>query len=260
MVIKFNFSSIKEWSLKKKIGYGFLTFIILVGIFGEGSKNADDLLKEMNDSKDKAEITELSKKYEEMAEIKNNNFKDCKSNCHGKPTSIQINELKGSTSKFPFRGKVVGTNSSHGSDLKISNAIYNKNTKMTKVTIGTNTKEFTPLELIVTKFNVMGRFVEYHMMNHDVNGMIVGYTIDTARLDKIRKEQKRKQKEISEFKAKFPENKTLTYYSDSSCRNSSKTKCISKADLKLICSKKPYITASAHSRLIVTEPRVKKSF
>ena len=37
--MKFNFSSIKEWSLKKKIRYGFLTFIILVGIFSGGDQN-----------------------------------------------------------------------------------------------------------------------------------------------------------------------------------------------------------------------------
>lgn len=261
MVMKFNFSSIKEWSLKKKIGYGFLTFIILVGIFSGGDQNPDDLLKEMNNSKDNAEISELSKKFEKIAEIKNDNFKNCKSNCEGKSTNIQINGLKGSSSKFPFRGKVQGTNNSHGSDLKISNAIYDKNTKMIKVTIGTNIKQFTPLELIVTKFNVMGRFIEDHMMNHDVNGMIVGYAIDTARLDKIKKEQKRKQKEIAEFNAKFPENKDLAYYSDGSCRNSSKRKCISKSDLKLICSKKPFITGSAHYRLIFTEPsRDKRNF
>ena len=143
----------------------------------------------MNNSKDNAEISELSKKFEKIAEIKNDNFKKCGSNCKGKSTNILINGLKGSTSKFPFRGKVQGTNSSHGSDLKISNAIYDKNSKMTKVTIGSNIKQFTPLELSVTKFNVMGRFIEYHMMNHDVNGMIVGYAIDTARLDKIKKVQ-----------------------------------------------------------------------
>ena len=258
--MKFNFSSIKEWSLKKKIGYGFLTFIILVGIFSEGDQNPDDLLKEMNNSKDNAEISELSKKFEKIAEIKNDNFKNCKSNCEGKSTNIQINGLKGSTSKFPFRGKVQGTKSSHGSDLKISNAIYDKNTKMIKVTIGTNIKQFTPLELIVTKFNVMGRFIEHHMMNHDVNGMIVGYAIDTARLDKIKKEQKRKQKEIAEFNAKFPENKDLAYYSDGSCRNSTKQKCVSKSDLKLICSKKPYITDFAHAKLTLTYARVKQNF
>ena len=259
--MKFNFSSIKEWSLKKKIGYGFLIFIILVGIFSGGDQNPDDLLKEMNNSKDNAEISELSKKFEKIAEIKNDNFKNCGSNCKGKSTNILINGLKGSTSKFPFRGKVQGTNSSHGSDLKISNAIYDKNSKMTKVTIGSNIKQFTPLELSVTKFNVMGRFIEYHMMNHDVNGMIVGYAIDTARLDKIKKEQKRKQKEIAEFNAKFPENKDLAYYSDGSCRNSSKIKCISKSDLKLICSKKPFITDRAHYGLIFTEPsRDKRNF
>ena len=212
--MKFNFSSIKEWSLKKKIGYGFLIFIILVGIFSGGDQNPDDLLKEMNNSKDNAEISELSKKFEKIAEIKNDNFKNCGSNCKGKSTNILINGLKGSTSKFPFRGKVQGTNSSHGSDLKISNAIYDKNSKMTKVTIGSNIKQFTPLELSVTKFNVMGRFIEYHMMNHDVNGMIVGYAIDTARLDKIKKEQKRKQKEIAELNAKFSEKKNLAYYSN----------------------------------------------
>ena len=69
--MKFNFSSIKEWSLKKKIGYGFLTFIILVGIFSGGDQNPDDLLKEMNNSKDNAQISELSKKFEKIAEIKN---------------------------------------------------------------------------------------------------------------------------------------------------------------------------------------------
>ena len=259
--MKFNFSSIKEWSLKKKIGYGFLTFIILVGIFSGGDQNPDDLLKEMNNSKDNAEISELSKKFEKIAEIKNDNFKNCGSNCKGKSTNILINGLKGSTSKFPFRGKVQGTNSSHGSDLKISNAIYDKNSKMTKVTIGSNIKQFTPLELSVTKFNVMGRFIEYHMMNHDVNGMIVGYAIDTARLDKIKKEQKRKQKEIAELNAKFSEKKNLAYYSNGSCRNSSKLKCISKSDLKLICSKKPFITDRAHYGLIFTEPsRDKRNF
>ena len=46
--MKFNLSSLKEWSLKKKIGYGFLTLIILAGIFSGGGKNPDDLLKEMN--------------------------------------------------------------------------------------------------------------------------------------------------------------------------------------------------------------------
>ena len=76
----------------------------------------------------------------------------------------------------------------HGIQM-ISNAIYDKNSKMTKVTIGSNIKQFTPLELSVTKFNVMGRFIEYHMMNHDVNGMIVGYAIDTVRLDKIKNER-----------------------------------------------------------------------
>ena len=258
--MKFNFSSIKDWSLKKKIGYGFITFIILVGIFGEGSKNPDDLLKEMNNSKDKAEILELSKKFEEVAEIKNDNFKKCSSNCEGKPTSIKINGLKGSTTKFPFRGKVQGSSSSHGSDLKIWNASYDKNSKITKVRIGSNIKQFTPLELSVTKFNVMGRFVEYHMMNHDVNGMIISYTTDTAKLDKIKKEQERKQKEIAEFNAKFPEKKTLAYYSDGSCRNSSKTKCISKSDLKLICSKKPFITSRAHQKLTLFEARVKQNF
>ena len=258
--MKFNLSSIKEWSLKKKIGYGFLTFIILAGIFSGGGKNPDDLLEEMNNSKDKAEILELSKKFKEMAEIKNENFKNCKSNCEGKSTSIQISGLKGSTSKFPFRGKVQGSSSSHGSDLKIWNASYDKNSKITKVTIGSDIKEFTPLELSVTKFNVMGRFVEYHMMNHDVGGMIISYTTDTAKLDKIKKEQERKQKEIAEFNAKFPQKKTLAYYSDGSCRNSSKTKCISKSDLKLICSKKPFITDFAHQKLTLTKARVKQNF
>ena len=66
-----------------------------------------------------------------MAEIKNENFKNCKSNCEGKSTSIQISGLKASTSKFPFRGKVQASSSSHGSDLKIWNATYDKNFKMT---------------------------------------------------------------------------------------------------------------------------------
>ena len=258
--MKFNFGSIKEWSLKKKIGYGFLTFIILAGIFSGGGKNPDDLLKEMNSSKDKAEILEISKKFEEIAEIKNDNFKSCKSNCEGKSTSIQISGLKGSKSKFPFRGKVQGSSSNHGSDLKLWNATFDKNSKMTKVSIGSDTKQFTPLELSVTNFSVMGRFVEYHMMNHDVNGIIVSYTIDTAKLNKIKKEQERKQKEIAEFNAKFPEKKTLAYYSDGSCRNSTKTKCVSKSDLKLICSKKPYVTDFAHAKLTITKARAKRNF
>ena len=258
--MKFSLSSIKEWSLKKKVGYGFLAFIILAGIFSGGGKTPEDLLEEMNNSKDKAKIIELSKKFEEIAEIKNDNFKNCKSNCEGKATSIQINGLKRRVNKFPFRGKVQGTNSSHGSDLNIWNASYDKNTKITKVTIGANVKQFTPLELSVTKFNVMGRFVEYHMMNHDVGGVIVSYTIDTARLNKIKKEQERKEKEIAEFNAKFPEKKTLAYYSDGSCRNSTKQKCVSKSDLKLICSKKPYITDFAHAKLTLTFARVKQNF
>jgi hypothetical protein len=193
--MKLNLSIIKQWSLKKKIGYGFLAIIILGGMFSGGGKNSDDLLKEISNSKDKSEISKLSDEFKKVAEINDNDFVSCRSSCSQKATSINVTDVKTYAKSRPFRGKVFSQSKSHGADMKLSNLSYDKSSKISTLKLGSEVKTFDSLLLSVTRFDVAGVFIENHMMNHDVDGIVTAYTIDENKLNQIKQAAIKKEKQ-----------------------------------------------------------------
>lgn len=220
-----------------------------------------DLLEEIWASKDRNKIGELTQTFKDSAVVSEGNFKGCRGGCEGEPTAITVSGLKPrSSSKFPFRGKVGKDKSKHGADMSIWNAKHDKSTGLTQLKIGSDTVTLTSVELSVTDFTFVGWFTEWHSSNHDVNGMIVDYKTDEAKLAALKEEQETKIREAALFNKKFPTDTTLAYFSDGSCRNSAKQKCVSKSDYALICSQKPYVTDLAHRKLTLTKPSAMRSF
>jgi hypothetical protein len=171
----------------------------------------DDIYKKMKEAKNEAEIQKLSVEFNNSAEVNNSNYKSCKSSCSGSATSITVSDLYvKSKGKFPINGKVYNKNGRYqGSDMYLSNIKYDYQTKSLTLSLGENVKKFSKEELKVTKFDVSGFFVENHMMNHDVKGIVTSFKIDTKKMDEIKKANLEKEKkEASKLKM------TLAQYRD----------------------------------------------
>ena len=184
-----------KWSLKKKIGVGsIITFVILV-IIGNNLDKPEDILNKMKSSADKSEISKLSEEFKKKAELKDSDFVSCRSSCAEQTTSIDVKDVKAKGGSRPFRGKVSSQAKSHGADMKLSNFSYDKNNKISTLKLGSETKTFDSQLLSVTTFNVAGIFIENHMMNHDVDGVVTGYTIDENKLNQIKQAAIKKEKD-----------------------------------------------------------------
>ena len=171
----------------------------------------DDIYKKMKEAKNEAEIQKLSVEFNESAEVDNSNYKSCGSSCSGAITSITVSDISvKSEGKFPINGKVYNKNGKYqGSDMSLSNVKYDYKTKSLTLSLGENVKKFSKEELEVTKFDVSGFFVENHMMNHDVRGIVTSFKIDAKKLDEIKKANLEKEKkEASKMKM------TLAQYRD----------------------------------------------
>lgn len=185
----------KKWSFKKKIGVGSLiTFAILV-IIGNNLDKPKDILNKMKNSADKSEISKLSEEFKKKAELKDSDFVSCRSSCAEQTTSFDVTNVKAYATARPFRGKVSSGSKSHGADMKLSNFSYDKNSKISTLKLGSETKTFDPQLLSVTTFNVAGIFIENHMMNHDVDGVVTGYKIDENKLNQIKQAAIKKEKD-----------------------------------------------------------------
>jgi hypothetical protein len=79
--------------------------------------------------------------------------------------------------------------------MKLSNFSYDKNSKISTLKLGSEIKTFDPQLLNVTTFNVAGIFIENHMMNHDVDGVVTGYRIDENKLNQIKQAAIKKEKD-----------------------------------------------------------------
>lgn len=185
----------KKWSLKKKIGVGSLIIFAILVIIGNNMDKPKDILNKMKNSADKSEISKLSEEFKKKAELKDSDFVSCRSSCAEQTTSIDVNNVKAYATARPFRGKVFSGSKSHGADMKLSNFSYDKNSKISTLKLGSETKTFDPQLLSVTTFNVAGIFVENHMMNHDVDGVVTGYTIDENKLNQIKQAAIKKEKD-----------------------------------------------------------------
>jgi len=171
-----------------------ITFAVLV-IIGNNLDKPEDILNKMKNSADKSEISKLSEEFKKKAELNNSNYVNCRSSCAGETASIDVTDVKTYSGSRPFRGKVSSLVKSHGADMKLSNFSYDKNSKISTLKLGSETKTFDPQLLSVTTFNVAGIFIENHMMNHDVDGVVTGYKIDENKLNQIKQAAIKKEKD-----------------------------------------------------------------
>ena len=185
----------KKWSLIKKIGVGSLvtfTGLVIIGGFVDSPK---DILNQIKNAKVKSEISTLSEEFKKKAKLKENDFVSCRSSCAEQTTSIDVTNVKAYATARPFRGRVSSGSKSHGADMKLSNFSYDKNSKISTLKLGSETKTFDPQLLSVTTFNIAGIFIENHMMNHDVDGVVTGYKIDENKLNQIKQAAIKKEKD-----------------------------------------------------------------
>ena len=186
-------------------------FILIITFTLSGCGDSpEDIFKKMNEAKSESEMQKLSKEFNKSAEVTNSNYESCGSSCSGAVTSISVSNLNVRSGKFPINGKVFQKNGKYqGSDMSLSNVEYDKKTKSLTLSLGGKVKKFSKEELGVTKFDVSGYFVENHMMNHDVKGIVTSFKIDTKKLDEIKKANLEKEKkEASKMKM------TLTEFRD----------------------------------------------
>ena len=171
----------------------FISILIPAFILSSCGDSPEDIYKKMSDAKDKGEIQKLNAEFKKIVEIKY--FKACSSSCAGDPVSIVASDLRQLSGAFPIRGKVTENDGkSHGADMNLSNVDYDNKTKITTVTIGSTVKKLSKEELGVTKFDVSGYFIEDHIMNHDVRGLVTNLKIDTKKLEQIKNAKLEKEK------------------------------------------------------------------
>ena len=172
-----------------------ITILFPIVILSGCGDSPEDIYNKMRNSKDKSEIQKLNEEFKKADEVGNENFKNCGSGCEGETTHIIVKKLRHGTGKFPINGKVfLNGVQKHGADMSLSNVVYDKKTKTTTVTIGSTTKKLSQEELNVSSFDVSGYFIEYHMMNHDVRGLVTNLKIDNKKLQEIKNAKLEKEK------------------------------------------------------------------
>lgn len=253
------FQTIKAKALKHKDMSIAIACILIGGpiyLAGNLGDKPADLIQDMQSTTSSEEFNNLSRKVSEFAQIDDQSFVGCNDNCKSQLVELDVKGFERTGGKFPFRGKVITTDDKHGIDANLWNVSYNKGAEEITVKIGGEETTFKAGDIGAVDFKVQGWFVESHLMNHDVKGLVVGFSINQERMQALKDERAA----LAKFEASFPLGKKLTYFSDGTCKDTGEQHCLTKADLALICESRILIMSDAHSGLTLFKPRNMRGF